>query len=234
MISQGSLFCQGFADAPRHAPGDGLLCGGQEIVLWVGELGDKPALVGWAKRETAACAVRNLDLQQKMLRSGGPGAAVDWLKRIPDYTRDASADLGSAVHAAAEAIARGEPVPVDESLRPCLAAYRRDFLETFAPRFLAVEAMASTTFLGSPTAAPGRRDLAEPRKGSPSTCGAGAKHILALPPRLTSCSAAWATRQRGRIVPTATSLDTTRTASPTVSASTHGEAGGSTTGIVSA
>ena len=40
-----------------------------------------------------------------------------------------------------EALGRGEPVAVDESLRPYLAAYRRDFLEAFRPRFLAVEAM---------------------------------------------------------------------------------------------
>src|ERR1035437_10144220 len=53
---------------------------------------DKPALVGWAKRETAACAVRNLDVLEAMVRSGGAQAAVDWLKRIPDYARDASAD----------------------------------------------------------------------------------------------------------------------------------------------
>ena len=102
---------------------------------------DKPALVGWAKRETAACAVRNLDVLERMVRSGGPQAAVDWLKRIPDYARDASADLGSAVHAAAEAIARGEPVAVAGEVRPFIAAYRRDFLEAFQPRFIAVEAM---------------------------------------------------------------------------------------------
>jgi hypothetical protein len=76
-----------------------------------------------------------------MVRSGGPSAAVDWLKRIPDYTRDTAADLGTAVHAMAEAIGRGDPVAVDESVRPYLAAYRRDFLDVFAPRFLAVEAM---------------------------------------------------------------------------------------------
>jgi hypothetical protein len=76
-----------------------------------------------------------------MVRSGGPQAAVDWLKRIPDYARDASADLGSAVHAAAEAIARGEAVPVAAEVGPFIAAYRRDFLETFQPRFLALEAM---------------------------------------------------------------------------------------------
>jgi hypothetical protein len=102
---------------------------------------DKPALVGWAKRETAACAVRNLDVLERMVRSGGAQAAVDWLKRIPDYARDASADLGSAVHAAAEAIARGVPAPVAEDVGPFVAAYRRDFLEVFHPRFIALEAM---------------------------------------------------------------------------------------------
>src|SRR5665647_1031050 len=95
------------------------------------QIKDKPALVGWAKRETAACAVRNLDVLERMVRSGGPQAAVDWLKRIPDYARDASADLGSAVHAAAEAISRGEAVPVADEVQPFVAAYRRDFLETF-------------------------------------------------------------------------------------------------------
>jgi hypothetical protein len=102
---------------------------------------DKPALVGWAKRETAACAIRNLDVIERMVRSGGPQAAVDWLKRIPDYARDASADLGSAVHAAAEAIARGESGPVADEVQPFVAAYRRDFFEVFQPRFIAVEAM---------------------------------------------------------------------------------------------
>jgi hypothetical protein len=102
---------------------------------------DKPALVGWAKRETAACAVRNLDVLTRMVQSGGPQAAVEWLKRIPDYQRDVAADLGTRVHALAEAIGRGELVTVDLELRPYLTAYRRDFLETFQPRFLAVEAM---------------------------------------------------------------------------------------------
>jgi hypothetical protein len=110
-------------------------------VTTVLQIKDKPALVGWAKRETAACAVRNLEVLEKMVRSGGPGAAVEWLKRIPDYTRDVAADLGTQVHAMAEALGRGEPVAVDESLRPYLAAYRRDFLDVFHPRFLAVEAM---------------------------------------------------------------------------------------------
>jgi hypothetical protein len=41
--------------------------------------------------------------------------------------------------------------------------------------------------------APGRRDLAEPQMGSPSTCGAGAMYMLALRSNRTPRSAACAT-----------------------------------------
>ena len=102
---------------------------------------NKPALVGWAKRETAACAVRNLSMLTRMAETGGPQAAVEWLKRIPDFQRDMSADLGSRVHAVAEALARREPVSISDDVRPFVAAYRRDFLDRFEPRFLEVEAM---------------------------------------------------------------------------------------------
>ena len=73
--------------------------------------------------------MRNLDVLPCMVQSGGAQAAVDWLKRIPDYARDASAGLGTAFHAAAEVIGRGEPGPTDDAVRPYLAAYRRDLLE---------------------------------------------------------------------------------------------------------
>jgi len=102
---------------------------------------DKPALVGWAKRETAASAVRNLDVLAQMVQNGGSQAAVDWLKRIPDYRRDASADLGTQVHAAAEAIGRGQIVSVGDDVRPFVESYQRDFVEVFKPRFLAIEPM---------------------------------------------------------------------------------------------
>ena len=136
----------------RSSPAVGLIRDARHRYSWNGgpwypsvttilQVKDKPALVGWAKRETAACAVRNLEVLERMVKSGGPQAAVEWLKRIPDYTRDVAADLGTQVHAMAEALGRGEPAPVDESLRPYLAAYRRDFLDAFRPRFLAVEAM---------------------------------------------------------------------------------------------
>jgi len=147
-----SLSTADAAASPTPALGLGLIRDARHRYSWNGGpwypsvttiLGvkDKPALVGWAKRETAACAVRNLDVLSRMVQSGGAQAAVEWLKRIPDYQRDVAADLGSRVHALAEGIGRGEPLTVDEELRPYLAAYRRDFLDVFQPRFLAVEAM---------------------------------------------------------------------------------------------
>jgi hypothetical protein len=101
----------------------------------------KPALVNWAKRETAACAVRNLALITRLAATAGADAAIDWLKRIPDYERDSAADQGSRVHALAEAIARGDEVPVAAGLVPFVTAFRRDFLDVFRPRFLALEQM---------------------------------------------------------------------------------------------
>jgi hypothetical protein len=70
-------------------------------------------LVGWAKRETAACAVRNLDMLLRMRETGGDAAATDWLKRIPDYQRDTAADIGSRVHRLVEQLARGTDPEVD-------------------------------------------------------------------------------------------------------------------------
>jgi hypothetical protein len=97
-------------------------------------------LVGWAKRETAACAVRNLDALIAMREAGGDAAATDWLKRIPDYQRDSAADVGTRVHKLVEQLALGvEPVVTAEEA-PFVDGYRR-FLADYRPHFLAVEEM---------------------------------------------------------------------------------------------
>ena len=97
-------------------------------------------LVGWAKREVAGCAIRNLDTLVQMRQTGGDAAAVNWLKGIPDHQRDAAADIGSRVHLLVERLARGdEPDPAPEEA-PFVDAYRQ-FLAAFQPRFLAVEEM---------------------------------------------------------------------------------------------
>jgi hypothetical protein len=97
-------------------------------------------LVGWAKRETAACAIRNLPLLTQMVTDGGPTAAVEWLKRTPDYQRDTSADLGSRIHLLAEAIGRGHEVEPSEDEVPYLDAYRA-WMAAAKPDFVNVEFM---------------------------------------------------------------------------------------------
>jgi hypothetical protein len=77
----------------------------------IGMLDKSNALVGWAKRETAASAIRNHVLLGQLIESGGAEAAIDWLKRIPDYIKDSAADLGTRVHYIAEQIGKGETPP---------------------------------------------------------------------------------------------------------------------------
>lgn len=100
-------------------------------------------LVGWAKRETAASAVRNLDALVAMRKEGGPQAAIDWLKTIPDYQRDRAADRGVAVHSIAEQIIRGQKPEIPEELGPYVAAYH-GFLREWSPQFVAVEQMVGS------------------------------------------------------------------------------------------
>lgn len=113
---------------------------------------DKPALVGWAKRETAKAAVRNLSALSGMAAQYpipddddklGYHPAVNFLKATPGYQRDAAADIGTRVHAVAEALAKGEKPRVDDDTLAFAEAYVRDFLEPLKPRFhpLYTEAM---------------------------------------------------------------------------------------------
>jgi hypothetical protein len=114
-------------------------------------------LTGWAKRETASFAVRNVDTL--MAHSGhktvDPGcapcmkagrrydpvhSAIDWVKAIPGYQSDAARDLGTEVHGIAEAIGKGEDPDVAPAFLPYAVQYRR-FLEEVRPDLLAIEYM---------------------------------------------------------------------------------------------
>lgn len=105
---------------------------------------DKPALVGWAKRETAIAALRNWDAVRAMVEQYPPSGelafhpAVSFLKATPGYQRDAAADLGTRVHAIAEAVAKGEKPRVDDDTMAFAEAYIRDFLEPYKPKFHAL------------------------------------------------------------------------------------------------
>lgn len=97
-------------------------------------------LMGWAKRETAACAVRNLPLLETMVRDGGPEAATKWLSAIPDYQRDTAADLGTLVHSFAEAISRGQEITVGPETESFVTAYLR-WKAVYKPSILNAEYM---------------------------------------------------------------------------------------------
>ena len=117
----------------------------------------KPAIAGWQAKTIAEYAVANWRqiggmLGAVRLRPGGPEGtfivsdpdavqgAVDWLKGSPWRESSRKMDVGSAVHAEAEAwvlqLPRPEPGPV---VAPYLASFR-NFLEDFAPTFEMSEA----------------------------------------------------------------------------------------------
>jgi hypothetical protein len=75
-----------------------------------------------------------------MRAEGGPDAAINWLKAVPDRVVSKAADRGTQVHLLAEQIVRGGDPDVPEELAGHVAAYR-SFLRQWSPRFLAVEAM---------------------------------------------------------------------------------------------
>lgn len=97
-------------------------------------------LVGWAKKVTAEAAVRNIDMVKSLVAEGGPQAGVDFLKKLPDYKRDTAADLGTRVHAIAEAIAHGQDVELTEDEIPRVAAYRQWEMD-YRPKYIASEYM---------------------------------------------------------------------------------------------
>ena len=109
---------------------------------------DKPAIIEWAKRETARCAIDNYDFVADLVARGGPDAAKAWLTRIPDFQRDTAAQMGSAIHRMAEEVSRGatEIQPSEDEL-PFMLAYRR-FVEDYNPKFVSLERMVFSETYG--------------------------------------------------------------------------------------
>lgn len=101
-------------------------------------------LIGWAKREVAAAAVRNLPMLMEMVKTGGKEPAEAWLRGLPDYQRDTAADLGQRVHHIADQINRGEQpadlITPELDARPYITAYQA-FLRHMQPRFILTEAL---------------------------------------------------------------------------------------------
>lgn len=104
-------------------------------------LGGSDALINWAKKETAASAVRNHDLVGQLIASGGPDSAIDWLKRIPDYIKDAAADMGSKVHYYAEMLGSGGTLPDIAEQEALRTQSYIDWERANRPEFVHVEFM---------------------------------------------------------------------------------------------
>lgn len=119
---------------------DGVTVGPMTSVTTALRALDKPAIPEWAKRVTAETAVDNLELVSQMVKTGGRQAAVDWVKSLPNYKRDAAADLGTRVHLLAEKTTFGESPEMTAEEAPFVAQYRH-FLDDFQPEFIRVEAM---------------------------------------------------------------------------------------------
>lgn len=115
-----------------------------------------PALTAWGMKAVAEYAVANHRqlssmLQTVRVRPTSEGmaiisdpdavqAAIDWLKGSPYRERDRKGDIGSAVHAAAEAHILGKPWPApDGDVAPYLEQFRR-FLDEHKPEFELAEA----------------------------------------------------------------------------------------------
>lgn len=124
----------------------------------LGMIDKSEALVGWAKKETARFALQNLgilaahrlhnypvpecppcatNLNRKRMVAQSEAARM-WVSSIPDYMKDAAADLGTRVHEVAEQIAKGEEY--DPALAPYAGQYAR-FIEERRPRFIELEYM---------------------------------------------------------------------------------------------
>lgn len=100
----------------------------------------KPWLGGWAAKMVAEGVVNLIDELPGIVRKDEK-AALKMIKGFPWTRRDEAADIGTAVHDAAEALVLGKPWPElkDPRAAASLDAFRTWFND-FRPHFLSVEA----------------------------------------------------------------------------------------------
>lgn len=95
----------------------------------------KPALVGWAARETATYAIDNLPALAQLDRQ----AAIDLAKGAAWRKRDAAGERGTDVHEHIAALVTGKPVPATAPEQaPYLAGFSA-FVAAHRPRWLMSE-----------------------------------------------------------------------------------------------
>ena len=89
-----------------------------------------PGLMYWSARTVAEYVAENYESVGDMLRTGGPGPTIGFLKGTPWAKRDEAAVKGTAVHALAERVIHGTEVDVPEHLHDYVQGYV-DFLDAF-------------------------------------------------------------------------------------------------------
>lgn len=95
----------------------------------------KPGLIKWAGKFVAEGAVKQFDQWYDKTDS----EAIDWLAGLPDRRRNSSANLGSVIHAAVDAVANDrEMKPVSEEAQGYVNQFMR-FVSDFKPKFLLTE-----------------------------------------------------------------------------------------------
>lgn len=104
----------------------------------IGKVDKTEVLIRWAKGVTADAALADLPLLETMQREKGPAVAKAYLTAHATGINDAAKNLGSKVHSAAEAMARGEDPGVAPEHLLYVDAYRR-FLEDWTPQFRSLE-----------------------------------------------------------------------------------------------
>lgn len=102
----------------------------------------KPALIQWAAKETAKCALDRQDVWRSMREADGDGEAIKWLAnarfRAPKGTT-AAAELGTNLHAICEEYAlTGMRPAASEELAPFVDQFDR-WLNDFQPEYSAAE-----------------------------------------------------------------------------------------------
>ena len=100
----------------------------------------KPFLKFWSTKLAAEWAVENVGTVTNLITSGEKDAAVDLIKKAPDRYTKIAADRGTAIHDLVEKANIGQATGViHPDFRPDMEQYE-EFLRSFEPDFLEVEA----------------------------------------------------------------------------------------------
>ena len=129
----------------RYRWGDGPWLPGVTSVI--GKVDKSGPLISWAKGVTADAALADLDELQAMVSSKGRAVAKAFLVAHATAESDSAKDIGSQVHAAAEAVSRGLEAPLAAEHLPWLDAYRR-FLDDWQPEYRSLERYVANLTVG--------------------------------------------------------------------------------------